>query len=403
MDVTVLQDWIANNPALSLASVVGLLLLIYLISRLIFGRGLTALAAVTRNKYDDILVKKMHLYRAAWLFPLLALYLLAFLSPTFKPVIEKFALFFILWVGLVTVNGFLDALNEIYESSKSFRGVAVQGYVEIVKLLLILVGIILSISLFTNKSPLLLLSGLGAATAVLLLVFHDTFTSLIASIQITINDLVKEGDWLEVPSFDADGEVINVSLYIIKIQNWDKTITVIPTAKLLDVAYKNWRGMQESGGRRIMRALHLDQTSIRFCTPVMIDNYGKINLVSAFIADRKDQVVAYRDKYKPLDSPLDGPQLTNVEVFRAYVEAYICNHPNIHTEDMDLIIRELAPSSTGLPMEVYAFTRTTKWSEYERIQGEIFDHLLAAATYFDLRVFQQPTGSDFSNALRSRA
>ena len=400
MDVTYLQEWIAGNPALALAATVILLVLIYLISRLIFGRGLTTLTALTKNKYDDILVKRLRLYRAAWLIPFITLYLLAFLSPTFKPVIEKVALFVILWLSLVTLGGFLDAINQIYESSKYFRGVSIQGYLEIVKLLFILVGIILSVSLFTGKSPLLLLSGLGAVTAILLLVFHDTLMSLVASIQITINDLVKEGDWLEVPSFEADGEVINVSLYMIKIQNWDKTITVIPTHKLLDVPYKNWRGMQESGGRRIMRSLQLDQTSIHFCTPDMIERYGKINLVAEFIADRQKQVVAYRDKSGPLDSPLDGPQLTNIEVFRAYVKAYLCNHPDIHTNKMDLIIRELAPSPTGLPIEVYAFTKTTKWSEYEQIQGEIIDHLLAAAAYFDLRVFQQPTGSDFSRAFQ---
>jgi len=400
MDVTYLQEWIAGNPALALAATVILLVLIYLISRLIFGRGLTTLTALTKNKYDDILVKRLRLYRAAWLIPFITLYLLAFLSPTFKPVIEKVALFVILWLSLVTLGGFLDAINQIYESSKYFRGVSIQGYLEIVKLLFILIGIILSVSLFTGKSPLLLLSGLGAVTAILLLVFHDTLMSLVASIQITINDLVKEGDWLEVPSFEADGEVINVSLYMIKIQNWDKTITVIPTHKLLDVPYKNWRGMQESGGRRIMRSLQLDQTSIHFCTPDMIERYGKINLVAEFIADRQKQVVAYRDKSGPLDSPLDGPQLTNIEVFRAYVKAYLCNHPDIHTNKMDLIIRELAPSPTGLPIEVYAFTKTTKWSEYEQIQGEIIDHLLAAAAYFDLRVFQQPTGSDFSRAFQ---
>jgi miniconductance mechanosensitive channel len=400
MDVTFLQTWIAGNPALALAATVILLVLIYLISRLIFGRGLTTLTALTKNKYDDILVKRLRLYRAAWLIPFITLYLLAFLSPTFKPVIEKVALFVILWLSLVTLGGFLDAINQIYESSKYFRGVSIQGYLEIVKLLFILIGIILSVSLFTGKSPLLLLSGLGAVTAILLLVFHDTLMSLVASIQITINDLVKEGDWLEVPSFEADGEVINVSLYMIKIQNWDKTITVIPTHKLQDVPYKNWRGMQESGGRRIMRSLQLDQTSIHFCTPDMIERYGKINLVAEFIADRQKQVVAYRDKSGPLDSPLDGPQLTNIEVFRAYVKAYLCNHPDIHTNKMDLIIRELAPSPTGLPIEVYAFTKTTKWSEYEQIQGEIIDHLLAAAAYFDLRVFQQPTGSDFSRAFQ---
>lgn len=400
MSVTVLQEWIASQPALAIVAALFVFLVIYLLARLIVGRGLTSLAALTRNQYDDILVAKVRPYRLALIFPFIALYLLAFLYPPWQVILEKVSLFAILWLSVVTLNGLLDALNQIYESSPYFRGVSIQGYLEIVKLLFLLVGVILSVSLFTGESPVLLLSGLGALTAVLLLVFQDTIMALIASIQISINDLVKEGDWLEVPSFNADGVVTNVSLHLIRIQNWDMTITVIPTHKLLETSYKNWRGMEESGGRRIMRSLHLDQTSVRFCTPQMIDRYGRINLVADYIAERKRRIVAYRRKYGRSNSPLDGPQLTNVEVFRAYTEAYLRSHPDIHTKKMDFVIRELAPSPTGLPIEVYVFTKTTKWNEYERIQAEIFDHLLAAASFFDLKVFQQPAGSDFARALR---
>lgn len=400
MSVTLLQDWIVSQPALAIVVAIIVFLLIYLLARLVVGRGLTSLAALTRNQYDDILVRKIRPYRVALLFPFIALYLLAFLHPPSQVILEKVALFAILWLSVVTLNGLLDALNQIYESSPYFRGVSIQGYLEIVKLLFLLVGVILSVSLFTGESPVLLLSGLGALTAVLLLLFQDTIMALIASIQISINDLVKEGDWLEVPSFNADGVVTNVSLHLIRIQNWDMTITVIPTHKLLETSYKNWRGMEESGGRRIMRSLHLDQTSVRFCTPQMIDRYGRINLVADYIAERKRRIVAYRRKYGRSNSPLDGPQLTNVEVFRAYTEAYLRSHPDIHTKKMDFVIRELAPSPTGLPIEVYVFTKTTKWNEYERIQAEIFDHLLAAASFFDLKVFQQPAGSDFARALR---
>jgi len=395
MTVTLLQEWIALNPLLALAAAFGAFVVIYLIARLVFGRGLTSLAALTSNKYDDILVKKLRPFRAAWLFPFIALYLLAYLSPEHQSIIEKIALFAILWLSVVTFGGLLDALNQIYESSPHFRGVSIQGYLEVAKLLFIVIGIILSVSLFTGESPVLLLSGLGAMTAVLLLVFQDTLMALVASIQITVNDLVKEGDWLEVPSFDADGVVTNVSLYMIRIQNWDMTITVIPTHKLLDVAYKNWRGMEESGGRRIMRSVHLDQTTVRFCTPQMIDRYGKIDLITDWVAERKKAIAS-----KKLDSPLDGPQITNAEIFRAYMEAYLRSHPSIHTKKLDFVIRELAPSPTGLPVEVYVFTKTTKWNEYEKIQGEIFDHLLAAATFFDLRVFQEPSGADFGRALK---
>jgi miniconductance mechanosensitive channel len=401
MSVTTLQQWIATNPSLALLGALAVFIVIYLAARLIFGRGLTYLASLTKNKYDDIIVKNLRPYRAAWLAPFILLYVLAFLSPERQSVIEKFALFAILWLSAVTLNGLLDALNQIYESSPSFAGVSIQGYLEIAKLLVLLVGIILSISLFTGQSPVLLLSGLGALTAVLLLIFQDTIMALVASIQITVNDLVKEGDWLEVPSYDADGVVTNVSLYMIRIQNWDKTITVIPTHKMMETSYKNWRGMEEAGGRRIMRAVHLDQTTVHFCTPQMIERFGRIDLIAGYVAERRRRMIAYKRGRKKADSPLDGPQITNAEIFRAYTEAYLRSHPDIHTKKMDFIIRELAPSPTGLPVEVYVFTKTTKWNEYERIQGEIFDHLLAAAAFFDLRVFQQPTGSDFAKALRS--
>ena len=191
-----------------------------------------------------------------------------------------------------------------------------------------------------------------------------------------------------------------MSLYTIKIQNWDKTISVIPTHKIMETGYKNWRGMQESGGRCIMRSIRLDQNTVKFCSPEMITHYGKIDLIAEYIASRQVLVNAYKDEHSPLDSPLDGPQVTNLEIFRAYIEAYIRNHPQIHTKKMDFIIRELAPTSAGLPVELYVFTKTIKWNEYEHIQAEIIDHLLAAAAFFDLRLFQEPPGSDFARALR---
>lgn len=400
MDISVVQSWIENNPLLALVGVFFGFLLIYLISRLIFGRGVTYLTTLTKNQYDDIIAQKLRLYRAAWLVPFIFLYIFAYLSPGFQQIIHKIALFFIIWLVAITLSGLINAINQIYESSSAFKGVSIQGYLDIVKLLIFLVALIITISLITGQSPLLLLSGLGALTAVLLLVFQGTIMSLLASIQISMNDLVKEGDWLEVPSFDADGTVVNVNLYFIRIQNWDNTISVIPTNKLMEASYRNWRGMQESGGRRIKRSLHLDQTTVRFCTPQMIDRYGKIELIADFLIRRKLPIVSYKKEHGKSDSPLDGPQITNLEIFRAYTEAYLRNHPEIHTDKMDFLIRELPPSPSGVPVEVYVFTRTTKWSEYESIQSEIFDHLLAAASFFDLRVFQEPTGLDFSRALR---
>ncbi|MEW6094877.1 MAG: mechanosensitive ion channel domain-containing protein [Chloroflexota bacterium] len=400
MELFDLQAWIAENPSLAVGVAALLLSVIYLLARLIFGRGLTYITTLTKNKYDDAIVKKLRPYRASLLAPLIVAYTFAYLAPDIQTIIEKTALFFILWVSILTLNGLLDAFNQIYESTPSFTGVSIQGYLDIGKILIYMVGIIISISLVTGESPLLLLSGLGALTAVLLLVFHDTIMALIASIQISANNLVKEGDWLEVPSYEADGVVINMSLHTIKIQNWDMTITVIPTHKIMDTAYKNWRGMQESGGRRMMRSIRLDQNTVRFCTPEMIERYAKIDLIADYVSKRRSLADEYKSNHAELDSPLDGPQITNMEIFRAYIETYLKNHPSIHTKRMDLIVRELAPTSTGLPVELYVFTKTTKWNEYERIQAEIIDHLLAAASFFDLRLFQEPAGSDFASAFQ---
>ncbi|MEW5828780.1 MAG: mechanosensitive ion channel domain-containing protein [Chloroflexota bacterium] len=400
MDTTKIQLWINANTYWAMGGTFLLMILIYIFTRLVVARGLIYLTQRTKNKYDDILMQKLRPNRAAWLAPFIILYAFAYLTGQDQPVVEKFALFFILWLSAVSLNGLIDALNQIYESSPSFTGVSIQGYLDIVKILILMVSIIMSVSLLTGESPILLLSGLGALTAVLMLVFHDTIMAVIASIQISAHDLVKEGDWIEIPSYSADGIVVNMSLHTIKIQNWDKTLTVIPTHKLIEVAYKNWRGMQESGGRRIMRSVHIDQTSIKFCEPDMLDRYRKIDLIAEIVGKRQARIESYIQKTDGIDSPLDGPQITNAEIFRAYVEAYLRSHPDIHNpRRMDFLVRELAPSPTGLPVEVYVFTKTTKWRDYERIQAEIFDHLLAAAQYFDLRVFQQPSGSDFAKVL----
>jgi miniconductance mechanosensitive channel len=400
MELFNIKEWIAGNPAWATAAAGLLFVLILLLARLIFGRGLVYLTTRTKNKYDDIIVKGLRPLRASLLAPFIIAFVFSDLALTSQDLVKKLSLFFILWISILTINGLLDAFNEIYESTPSFNGVSIQGYLDIGKIFLFMVAVILSISLVTDESPILLLSGLGAMTAVLLLVFQDTIMAFIASIQISVNNLVKEGDWLEVPSYDADGIVTNMSLHAIKIQNWDKTITVIPTSKIMDTSYKNWRGMEESGGRRIMRSIRLDLNSVKFCTPEMIECYSKIDMISAYVEQRRSLVDDFKNTHRDIDSPLDGPQVTNMEFFREYIEVYLNNHPDIHTENMDFIIRELEPSSTGLPVEIYVFTRTTQWKQYERIQGEVVDHLLAAASFFDLRLFQEPAGSDFASAFQ---
>ncbi|MHB8192930.1 MAG: mechanosensitive ion channel family protein [Bellilinea sp.] len=379
----------------------GVVLLLSVIAFILFRYGIArlfmSLAARSSSKYDDILVRHLKPFRMAWLAPLVVVYIMAFLFPSAQEMISKIALFLILWVSIITIAALLTAINQIYESRPNYNGVSIQGYLDIAKLLFLLVGIILSITLITGQSPVVLLTGLGAIAAVLLLIFQTTILSLVASVQIAANDLLKEGDWVEVPSYDADGDVVNINLHTIKIRNFDMTYSVIPTYKMIDVPYRNWRGMIESGGRRIQRALSVDMVSIKFCDRQMLDRLRKIDLLTEFMEETIRKLETYQDEHRDhYDSPLDGPQITNIEVFRAYINVYLKHRPDIYITERPFLVRVLAPTPNGLPVELYIFAKTTDWVAYEMIQAEIFDHLLAAAQNFDLRVFQQPTGLDFS-------
>lgn len=385
-----ITEWLESDPLNPFIAVAAGALLAYLIARFFVARGLIYLTTRTRNQWDDILVKHLKLYRLAAMAPLLILYYFSYLWPDSEGVLRKGSLFLILWLSIFTVNSLLNAFNLIYESRTTYSGVAIQGYLDLVKILFIGIGIILSVSLFTDESPVLLLSGLGALTAVLLLVFQDTILSLVASVQIAANDLVKEGDWIEVPSFNADGDVTNMSLHNIKIQNFDKTFTVIPTHKLMEVSYKNWRGMSQAGGRRIKRSLYIDIQTIRFVEREDLERLKEIGLLKEYInnpnwgLEGADSDALHRS--------------TNVGAFMAYIEAYLKDRADVHKE-MTVMVRHLDPGPNGLPVEIYVFTNTTDGIAYEAIQASIFNHLLAVVPVFDLRVFQQPSGHDFAGII----
>jgi len=385
-----LMPWVLGAAAL-LASV-----LVFLIARFFIARGLFALSRRTETKYDDIVVDKLRPFRFAWIAPAVLIYYFAHLVPEGAELVQQMALFFILWLVVMTANSLLNAANVIYESSSHYRGESIQSYLDLVKVVLILAAIILTISLFTGQSPLVLLSGLGVLMALLVMVFRDTILGFVASVQINSNDLLKEGDWIEMPSFNADGEILNISLHNVVVQNGDKTISVIPTYKFLDTPYRNWRGVLDSGGRRIKRALRIDLNSVRFCDRAMLERFQRIDLIQDHVRRLLAQA-ASGGNGSGLDpqNPFDNPLPTNVEVFQAYALNYVRNRTDIHREGMILVVRQLAPAPDGLPLEVFAFTKTTEFAEYESIQAEIFDHLLAALPQFDLQVFQQPTGADF--------
>ncbi|MBX3002789.1 MAG: mechanosensitive ion channel [Anaerolineales bacterium] len=369
--------WMDTHASSAPWMVLGAVIFSFLFARYIVGRGLVWLTRHTQNQWDDVLVQHMRPNRLAWVAPLAVVYAFAYLWPQLADGLQMGSLFLMLWILVLTLNAVLSAANAIYESRANYSGVPIQGYLDLGKIVFMGVGVILSLSIFTGRSPLLLLGGLGALTAILLLIFQDTILALVASVQIAANDLVKEGDWIEVPAFDADGDVANMSLHTIKIQNFDMTFTVIPTHKLLDVSFKNWRGMSQSGGRRVKRAISLDIQSVRFCTDEEKIQLQQIDLLRDFFSNQPGQ-------------------LTNVSVFMAYVDRYLRQRPDVK-KDQTILVRQLDPGPTGLPIEIYVFTTTTAWEAYEAIQASIFDHLLAIVPQFGLRVFQNPTGANFSS------
>jgi len=271
----------------------------------------------------------------------------------------------------------------------------------LLKLLLYIIAIIIIIGILTNQSPYALLGGIGAMTAVLLFIFRDTILSFIASVQISTYDLVRVGDWIEAPKFGADGDVIEVNLHTIKVQNFDKTITTIPTYRLIEESFKNWRGMQDTGARRIKRHLLIDQTSVKILDEQLIEKLSKLQLIKQYIENRKKEIEEYNKRNNiDISIPINGRQMTNLGTFRKYIEEYLAKNSNIH-KDFTLLVRHLQPTPQGLPIEIYAFANDTNWVNYEKIQADIFDHLLAVIPYFELRVFQEPSGNDLQEGFKS--
>jgi miniconductance mechanosensitive channel len=295
------------------------------------------------------------------------------------------------------ISGALNYVNELYARRPEAKNRPIKGYVQVVKIAVYCGAVILAIATLMDRSPLLLLSGLGAMAAVLLLVFKDTILSLVASVQIASNDMLRVGDWIEMPSMSADGDVIDIALHTVKVQNFDKTITTIPTHKLITDSYRNWRGMTEAGGRRIKRAIHIDQSTIRFMSDEEADGLRRFRILGPYLAAKEAELGEWNAKNAGEthsgESPVNARRLTNMGTFRAYVVAYLQKHPHVRA-DMTIMVRQLPPAPEGLPLEIYCFTDTTAWGEYEAIQSDIFDHLIAILPEFGLHLFQQPSGMD---------
>ncbi len=311
-----------------------------------------------------------------------------------QTVVRNVAAAFMILTVILAITGALNLVNALYSRRPEARQRPIKGYIQVGKIVLYAAAAILVVATLLDRSPLLLISGLGAMAAVLLLVFKDTILSLVASVQLTSNDMIRVGDWIEMPQLNANGDVIDLALHTVKIQNFDKTITTIPTWRLINESFVNWRGMQESGGRRIMRAILLDQTAIRFLTPEERANLKRFALLDVYLDQKDRELEAWNESLvKSGRDPVNTRRLTNVGTFRAYVLAYLKVHPGI-AKEKTLLVRQRDPTPEGLPLEIYAFTNTVQWEAYEAIQSDIFDHVLSILPEFDLRLFQAPTGRD---------
>ncbi len=390
---------------LQLALLVFLVWLTNSLTRTLLLRAITRTVKITPTLFDDALLGRGVIARLANVVPaLVAYYGINFvqgLPANVVLIVRGTASAYVVLTIALSLSNLLNTIGAIYEQRDPERARArpIKGYLQVAKLVTYgLAGILIVATLF-NRDPLLLLSGLGAMTAVLMLVFKDTLLSLVASVQLSTHDMLRVGDWIEMPQLNADGFAIDISLHTVKVQNWDKTITTIPTWRLISESYKNWRGMFESGGRRIKRAMYLDQTSVRFLAPEERQRLHRFALIDSYLDRKQAELEEFNAKLiAEGKDPVNTRRVTNIGTFRAYVQAYLQQHPRIH-KDMTLLVRQLQPGPTGLPLEIYCFTSTTAWAEYEGIQADIFDHLYAILPEFGLRVFQQPSGGDVRRAV----
>lgn len=377
--------------------------LVTLILRRIFLPIILGWVRSNNYQWDDALVKSGFLQKVSWFIPVMVLSLSA------DTLFEQTSSYYILFkrltltayvvVAVQALTALLNATNDIHKLLRKNRPHYLQAYTDAGKIVIYVFGAIFITSIFTGRSPWGIVSVLGGLTAVTMLVFKDTILGFVASVQLSATDMVRVGDWIEMPQYGADGDVTSISIHSVKIQNWDKTVTTIPTHALVANSFKNWRGMSESGGRRIKRALYIDMNSIRFCDKDMLQRFNKISLLKSYLDTKEREIGPAKDGE---ETRLNERCQTNIGVFRAYICAYLKNNKHVH-QNMTFLVRQLPPTEHGLPLEIYVFSNDQVWANYEAIQADIFDHLLAAITEFDLRIFQSPSGHDMRMLAREAA
>jgi miniconductance mechanosensitive channel len=395
-------EWIEQHPELHTLLSLSLLLLgawtaNWIVKRILV-RGLYRALKSTSVGQDKSLADSHVVARLANIVPAVILAsgikVVPHLPSAAVTVVDNVCGAFIILTIALAIGGVMNLINALYQRRPNAHLKPIKGYIQVVTIVIYALAAILMVAALIDRSPLILLSGLGAMAAVLMLIFQDTLLSLVASVQISSSDIVRVGDWVEMPQLNADGDVIDIALHTVKVQNFDKTITTIPTKRFISDSFKNWRGMQESGGRRIKRSLYIDQTSVRFLSPDEIAHLQRFLLLGQYLSNKQSELLGWNAELaEAAEEPANTRRVTNIGTFRAYVEHYLRQHPGIHP-GMTQIVRQLQPTSDGLPLELYCFTNTVAWVAYEGYQSDIFDHLLAILPEFGLRVFQHPSGAD---------
>lgn len=380
--------------------IIAFIFLIDYVCRNVFLRIFKHIAKKTANQWDDLIVERkiinklIHIITAILLFVLLPVAFPKEETPRLLEVFETICKIYIIAVSLVFINSSLSLVHAFYNQKESLKDKPLKGFIQLLQVTVFFVGLIFIVSVLINKSPMSLFAGLGASAAILMLVFKDTILGFIAGIQLSYNDMLRPGDWITMEKYNADGNVIEVTLNAVKVKNFDNTVTTIPPYALVTDAFQNWRGMIESDGRRIKRSINIDMNSVTFCTPEMLEKFRKISLITEYIDKKEAELLAYNEEHKIDNSiKVNGRRETNLGVFRAYLINYLRNIPVVNKE-MTLMVRQLQPTAVGVPVELYFFSSIKEWTAYENIQADVFDHVLAVIPEFELRIFQNVSGND---------
>jgi len=399
------DNWAIAIKALSISLIIILASIIAdKIAKQFIISAISRIVKKTKSQWDDIILKRKVFDRLAHFAPALVIHWSVDFAlrdfPEIVDIIQTIIYIYMTVVGTLVIISFTKALHEIYLHTAISKNRPIKGYIQLVNIFIVFIAIILIISFITGSSPNKLLAGLGAMAAVLMLVFKDTILGLVASVQLSANNMVQIGDWIEMPSRKADGTVLEITLNTVKVQNWDKTIATIPTYALVSESFSNWRGMEESGGRRIKRSINIDMTSVKFCSPELIKKFNTINFLTQYVKNKTNELEKYNAENNIDNSVLvNGRRMTNLGTFRIYVQEYLKNHPKINKE-MTFLVRQLQPTEKGIPVEIYVFSKIQAWADYESIQADIFDHILAILPEFELRVFQNPSSYSFDKLVK---